>query len=106
MDSQNVASLATLIGAVASVLSILTGFILSKRKNRRESDAVERQQLSADQQDFITNLKAENETLRDRFDKLSAEFFTLKEQAVRDRIRYEKRIAELERRLNEGTETE
>lgn len=93
MDTTNIASLATLIGAAASAVAVVTGYLLSKRKNRNDVSTAERQQLSADQKTFIDNLKAENETLRARLDRLTVEFFDLKEQSLKDRMR----VAELER---------
>lgn len=100
MDAQNVAQLATLIGTIVSLLSVLTGFILSKRKDKEAANAAERQQLSADQKVFIENLKEENRDLRERFEKLSAEFFALKEAALKDRLEKEQLAAEIEELKN------
>lgn len=95
MGADKVAQLATLIGAIVSFISVVTGFILSKRKDKDTASFAERQQLSADQKAFIDNLKEENDALRERLDKLQAEFFTLKEQALTDRIEKEQLVAEV-----------
>lgn len=97
MDATNIASLATLLGAVATVASVGTGYLLSKRKDRYSAQSAERQQLSADQKAFIETLKEENRVLRERLDKVEAEFGQLKEIALKDRLQ----VAELEKRLSE-----
>lgn len=104
MGDQSIAQLATLIGAVVSFLSVVTGFLLSKRKDKDAANTAERQQLSADQKLFIDNLKAENKELRDRLTAVEKQLFELKEVIIRERIGKEQLIKKLEK--YEGSETE